>query len=81
MVALIAGDIGHAFHVALLPRREQGVGAMLNPAGDVGVGRAAVGRIVLEAAVARADCARGDDDAVGKMIFAGRDCRRGWRGK
>ena len=44
---------------------EQGVGAVLDRGGDVGVGRAAVGRVVLEPAVGRRVVRRGDDDAVG----------------
>ena len=45
---------------------EQRVGLALDPAGDVGVGRAAVRRVVLEAAVAGRVVRRRDDDAVGR---------------
>ena len=49
---------------ALQAAGDQLVGAVGDPAGRVGVGRAAVRRVVLEAAVARRVVARGDDDAV-----------------
>ena len=45
---------------------EQLVGAVLNPARDVGVGRPAVRRVVLEAAVLGRVVRRRDDDAVGE---------------
>ncbi len=45
---------------------EQLVGPVRDPPGDVGVGRAAVGRVVLEAAVAGRVVRRRDDDAVGQ---------------
>ena len=50
---------------------QQFVGAVLNPAGHIGVGRPAVGRIVFEAAVLGRIVRRRDDDAVGEMILAG----------
>ena len=58
-----------ALHVAVAGA-EQVVGAVLHPAGDVGVGGAAVGRVVLETAVARGIVGRGDDDAVGQPSVA-----------
>ncbi len=63
-----AGDAGN---VLPLPGVEELVGARRDPAGRVGVGRPAVRRIVLEAAVARRVVARGDDDAVGQAIPGG----------
>ena len=47
------------------------VGAVLNPLGDVGVGGAAVGWVVFEAAVFGWVVAGGDDDAVGGGFGAG----------
>ena len=49
----------------LEPGGEERVGPVLDPAGHVGVGRAAVGRVVLEPAVVGRVVRRGDDDAVG----------------
>ena len=46
---------------------------------DVGVGRAAVGRVVLEAAVLGRVVRRRDDDPVGQAGSSGRDCGRGSR--
>jgi hypothetical protein len=46
------------------------VGAVLDPARRVGVGRAAVGRVVLEAAVVGRVVGRRDDDAVGQPRLA-----------
>ena len=46
---------------------EQLVGARGDPTGGVGVGRAAVGRVVLEAAVLGRVVRRRDDDAVGEI--------------
>src|SRR5690606_11737716 len=45
---------------------EQFIGPVLNPAGDVGVGRAAVGRVVLEAAISGWIMGRSDDNAIGQ---------------
>ncbi len=56
---------------------EQAVRLGLDPTGDVGVGRPAVRRVVLEAAVVRWVVARRHDDAVGEAT-TGR--RRGIRG-
>ena len=50
---------------ALEPVAQQLVRAVGDPRGRLGVRGAAVGRVVLEAAVARRVVARGDDDAVG----------------
>ena len=50
---------------ALVAVFEVGIGAFFNLAGDFGFCGAAVGRIVLEAAVVRRIVGRGDDDAVG----------------
>ena len=58
--ALYAGVVG----------TQQFVGAILNPAGDIGVRRTAVGRVVLEATVFRRVVRGSDNDAVGKMVFA-----------
>ena len=49
---------------------QQFVGPILDPTGDVGVGRAAVGRVVLEAAVFGRIVRRRDDDAVGQVLGA-----------
>ena len=49
---------------------EQLVGARLDAVRDVAVGGAAVGRVVLEAAVAGRVVRRGDDDAVGETGVA-----------
>ena len=48
---------------------QQFVGAVLNPAGDVGIGRAALGRIVFEAAIFGRIVRRGDDDSVGERLI------------
>ena len=53
-----------------LPVAQQLVGAVLDPARHVGVGRAAVGRVVLEAAILRRIVRRRDDDAVGEVVRA-----------
>ena len=53
------------------PSREQLVRARLDAVGDVAVGGAAVGWVVLEAAVARRVVRRRDDDAVGEARVAG----------
>ena len=49
---------------------QQFVGAVGDPAGGIGVGRPAVGRVVLEAAVVRRIMRRGDDHAVGQPFGA-----------
>ena len=56
--------VGHApdAAVAILHQR---IGALLDPAGGIGVGRAAVRRVVFDAAVARRIVRRRDDDAIG----------------
>ena len=59
----------NARDVAVL-RREQLVRPLLNPLRDVGVGRAAVRRVVLEAAVLRRVVRRSDHDAVGQVRCA-----------
>ena len=61
--------VGHALD-AVQPRLEQRVGRVLDPAGHVGVGRAAVRRVVLEAAVAGRVVRGGDDDPVGRAAAA-----------
>ena len=61
--------VGHALD-AVEPRLEQRVGLLLDAARDVGVGRAAVRRVVLEAAVAGRVVRRGDDDPVGRAAAA-----------
>src|SRR5262249_31766161 len=50
-------------------RPEQVVGPVLNPGGDVCFGGAAVGRVVLEAAVGRGVVRRRDHDAVGEVVL------------
>jgi hypothetical protein len=67
---------GRAPH-ALEAGGDEGVGAVGDPAGGIGVGRAAVRRVVLEAAVARRVVRRGDHDAVGAAgsSAADRGCR------
>ena len=55
----------HALHAGVAAA-QQLVGPVLDPPGDVGVGRAAVGRVVLEAAVLGRIVRRRDDDAVGE---------------
>src|SRR4030095_10474276 len=61
---LVGRDPPHAVQ----PGPQQPVGLVLDPAGDVGVGRAAVGRVVLEAAVLGRVVGGGDDDAVGQVV-------------
>ena len=51
-------------------RRQQLVGLVLDPAGDRGVGRAAVGWVVLEAAVLGRVVGRRDDDPVREVLRA-----------
>ena len=58
-----------ALHAGAAPA-EQLVGAVLHPAGYVGVGGAAIGRVVLEAAVLRRIVRRRDDDAVREVLLA-----------
>ncbi len=50
---------------------EDAVRLVLDPAGDVGVGRAAVGRVVLEPAIVGRVVGRRDDDAVGQATAIG----------
>ena len=57
------------------------VGAVLDRLGGAGVGRAAVGRVVLEAAVVGRVVRRGDDHAVGQARRAAAVVGRGWRGR
>ena len=68
--------VGNALH-GLVPGGQQVVGPVFDPARGVGVGRAAVRRIVFEAAVFRRIMGRGDDNAVGKLrgalAIAGQD--------
>ena len=59
----------HPLHV-LEPVAQNLVGALGDDPGGIGVGRAAVGRVVLEAAVARRVVRRRDDDAVGQVGVA-----------
>ena len=49
---------------------QQRVGSILDPPGDVGVGRPAMGRVVLEAAVLRRIVRGRDHDAVGQPVMA-----------
>ncbi|KAF5034809.1 hypothetical protein DSECCO2_592160 [anaerobic digester metagenome] len=62
------GRIGHAPHSGEL-FLQVGVGHVLDDAGDVGVGRAARRRVVLEAAVGRGIVGGCDDDAVGAHVL------------
>ncbi|CAM5332766.1 hypothetical protein SSTU70S_01077 [Stutzerimonas stutzeri] len=55
---------------ALEPGDQQRIGAFLNPLGHAGIGRAAIGGVVLEAAIARRVVRRRDDDAVGQPAAA-----------
>ena len=64
---LMERDAGDPLEVAA----DVGVGAVGDPARGVGVGRAAVRRVVLEAAVGGRVVARGDDDAVGEAGVRG----------
>ena len=48
-----------------IPRAQQFVRAILYPAGHVGIGRAAVGRVVLEASILRRIVRWRNHDAVG----------------
>jgi len=75
----------HALHT-LETGDQQRIGALLNPLGHAGVGRAAIGGVVLEAAVARRVVRRRDDDAIGQPAGAAAVVaedrvgdRRGWR--
>src|SRR5271166_4971219 len=52
-----------------VPRSQQFVRPVLDPAGHVGIGGAAVGRVVLEASILGRIVRRRDDDAVGEMIL------------
>ena len=58
-----------AFHTGVACTKER-VRAILDPARDVGIGGAAVRRVVLEAAVFRRVVRRRDDDAVGEALGA-----------
>ena len=53
----------------------------LDPAGDVGVGRSAIRRVVFEAAVLRRIVRRRDDDAVSEAASYDRGCRSGLRAR
>ena len=54
----------------LQPSFENCVGVILNPAGDRGIGGAAVGRVVLESTIVRRIVRRRDHDAVGESALA-----------
>ena len=69
VAALSCGHERHALHSSIVSA-QQFVGAILHPARHVGIGRAAVGRIVFEAAVLRRIVRRRDDDAIGETGFA-----------
>ena len=76
--------IGHAPHARQL-RGDQRVRFLLDPAGDVGVGRTSVGRIVLEAAIVGGIVRGRDHHAIRQPALASliigedgvADCRRG----
>ena len=59
----------HATH-SRVAGPQQFVGSILDPLRHVGVGRSAIGRVVLEAAILGRIVRRRDDDAVGKMCLA-----------
>src|SRR6516164_4141528 len=59
----------HAFHAGI-PAAEQLIGPVLNPPGHVGVSGAAIGGVVLEAAVLGRIVRRRDDDAVCEVFLA-----------
>ncbi len=61
--------VGDALHSRIV-RFEQLIGPPLDNAGDVGVGRAAVGRIVFEAPILGRIVRRRDDDAVAQLLAA-----------
>ena len=67
------------FHVAVAVAQKF-IRAILYPGGDIGIGGAAIGRVVLEAAVCRRIVRRRDHDSVGRELLCGRDCKSGWRG-
>ena len=69
MPARECARIRHAAHFAQVGG-EQLVGAVLNPPGGAGVGRTAIGRIVLEATIVRRIVRRRDHDAVGEPCGA-----------
>ncbi|MNT36178.1 hypothetical protein D3C72_1722460 [compost metagenome] len=60
------GDALDAFQ----PRGQKVVGLGLDPLGDIAVGRAAIGRVVLEATALRWVMRRRDDDAIGQATAA-----------
>ncbi len=79
----IAAEVIVFLHIGRLPRLRQGhaldltqaafqqrVGAVLHPTGDIAVGRAAIGWVVLEAAAVRRVVRRGDHNAIGKARAA-----------
>ena len=61
---LLIGETAHARWQSF----EQGVGGVLDRAGDVGPGRAAIRRVVLEAAILGRVMRRGNNDPVGKAV-------------
>ena len=76
---------GHSLHTGIAVS-QQVVSAVLDPLGHIGVGRPAIGRVVLEPAILRRVVRGSDDNAVGESVAAGavvneygtRDDRR-WR--
>ena len=76
---LCSGSAGYAFDAAIAGA-QQFIGAVLNPARDVGIGRASFRRIVFEAAIFGRIVRRRDDDSVGERADS-RDCKSGWRGR
>ena len=69
VAALSAAAYGMRF-TSSLPARSRALARSWIQRGDVGVGGAAVGRVVLEAAVLGRIVRRRDDDAVGEMLLA-----------
>ena len=66
---------------AFVALREQFVRAVLNPVGDVGVGRSSVRRIVFEPAIGGRVVRRSDNDAVCQILPSVPDCIQGWSAK
>ncbi len=80
VAAVDAVAVRRALDVAQLVLQQR-VGLALHPARDVGVGRPAVRRVVLHAAVLGRVVRGGDDDAVGLARAARRGCGSGSRAR
>ena len=68
-VCLQGQGVGNTSHRRVVAAQE-GVGAVLDPGGHLGVGGSAVGRVVLEAAILGRVVRGSDDDAVGQTALA-----------